>query len=64
MPWVLFGRHLCQYKPDDKSECGDAVDGNGQVGEGDCYRGQGTERGDDDRNDNCHMESRFCFNFE
>jgi hypothetical protein len=59
-----LGRHLCDRDSDDERKNGDAVGGNGRVGKGDYDRGQGTERGDNNRDDNCRVESRLSFNFE
>jgi hypothetical protein len=59
-----LGRRLRDRDPDDHHKDGDAVGGNRQVGKGDRNHGQGTGRGDNNRDDNRHVESRLSFNFE
>jgi hypothetical protein len=60
----LWSEILRQREPDDKSKDGDAAGGNKWFGKGDHDRGLGAGRGDNDRNDKRHVESRFRFNFK
>jgi hypothetical protein len=57
-------RHLCDRNPDDEHKDGDSVGGNRWAGKEDPNHGQGTGRGDDDRDDSRRMEGRLNFYFE
>ncbi len=61
---IFSWRRLCDCDPDDEREDGDAVGGDRRVGKGDRDCGQGTGRGDNDRNDNRCVEGRLSFYFE
>ncbi len=57
-------RCLHEREPDDDCKDGDRVDGNRQVVERHHNRGQGTQRGNGDGDDNSREECRLSLNFE